>query len=341
MDEVKLKLKKKLQGIPDGKIAMENHFGGSADSLLIENNLYATLFENGKGKLEIYEIAPGIELCFRTYLARSLNFSHDCLERKTIEINHCRFGRIGWEMGDGSALYLGEGDMSLHDMNSCAHSEIEFPLEYYQGLCIFMDLSKVQDEFFELLKSTSIDVNQMYEKFCGKGTDGSTTILASFAVDSLFSVLYDLPKEMVVPYARVKMQELILSLKLVESPAFSREKYSKNQIETIQKVHAKMIENLDKRYTIDVLSSEFLMNQTTLKAVFKKVYGKPIASYMKDYRMKKASEMLKESDMLLFDVARAVGYSSQSKFSQAFKETYGVVPSRYRQEQMLASFKRR
>ena len=172
MDEVKLKLKKKLQGIPDGKIAMENHFGGSADSLLIENNLYATLFENGKGKLEIYEISTGIELCFRTYLARSLNFSHDCLERKTIEINHCRFGRIGWEMGDGSALYLGEGDMSLHDMNSCAHSEIEFPLEYYQGLCIFMDLSKVQDEFFELLKSTSIDVNQMYEKFCGKGTDG-------------------------------------------------------------------------------------------------------------------------------------------------------------------------
>ena len=79
----------------------------------------------------------------------------------------------------------------------------------------------------------------------------------------------------------------------------------------------KLIENLDKRYTIDVLSSGFLMNQTTLKAVFKKVYGKPIASYMKDYRMKKAAEILKESDMLLFDVA--------SKFSQAFKESYGAV----------------
>ena len=98
----------------------------------------------------------------------------------------------------------------------------------------------------------------------------------------------------------------------------------------------KLIENFDKRYTIDVLSSGFLMNQTTLKAVFKKVYGKPIASYMKDYRMKKAAEILKESDMLLFDVAG----TSQSKFSQAFKESYGVVPSRCRQEQMLASFKR-
>ena len=87
----------------------------------------------------------------------------------------------------------------------------------------------------------------------------------------------------------------------------------------------KLIENLDKRYTIDVLSSGFLMNQTTLKAVFKKVYGKPIASYMKDYRMKKDAEILKESDMLLFDVAGTVGCSSQSKFSQAFKESYGAV----------------
>lgn len=69
----------------------------------------------------------------------------------------------------------------------------------------------------------------------------------------------------------------------------------------------KLIENLDKKYTIDVLSSGFLMNQTTLKAVFKKVYVKTIASYMKDYRMKKAAEILKESDMLLFDVASTVG----------------------------------
>ena len=56
----------------------------------------------------------------------------------------------------------------------------------------------------------------------------------------------------------------------------------------------KLIENLDKRYTIDVLSSGFLMNQTTLKAVFKKVYGKPIASYMKDYR-KKLTKFLKKA----------------------------------------------
>lgn len=74
----------------------------------------------------------------------------------------------------------------------------------------------------------------------------------------------------------------------------------------------KLIENLDKRYTIDVLSSGFLMNQTTLKAVFKKVSGKPIASYMKDYRMKKAAEILKESDMLLLTLQARSDTSARS-----------------------------
>ena len=35
------------------------------------------------------------------------------------------------------------------------------------------------------------------------------------------------------------------------------------------------------------------MNTTTLKSVFKAVYGMPIASYMKEYRMKLASNIRK------------------------------------------------
>lgn len=177
----------------------------------------------------------------------------------------------------------------------------------------------------------------MYEKFCGD-TDEAAVIPAGGAVDSLFSPLYDLPEEMVVPYARVKMQELILRLTMVENSAFSGERYTGEQIETIRLVHAKLVENLDRRYTIEELAGEFLMNQTTLKAVFRMVYGMPVAAYMRDYRMKKAARMIEEGVMLLSEVAEAVGYSSPGKFSRTFREAYGVVPSRYRREQMLAGF---
>ena len=40
------------------------------------------------------------------------------------------------------------------------------------------------------------------------------------------------------------------------------------------------------RVSFEELSKQYLMNTTTLKSVFKAVYGMPIASYMKEYRMK-------------------------------------------------------
>ena len=45
------------------------------------------------------------------------------------------------------------------------------------------------------------------------------------------------------------------------------------------------------------------MNTTTLKSVFKAVYGMPIASYMKEYRMKLASNMLLQKDKSISEIA--------------------------------------
>ncbi|WP_208888255.1 helix-turn-helix domain-containing protein [Roseburia intestinalis] len=64
------------------------------------------------------------------------------------------------------------------------------------------------------------------------------------------------------------------------------------------------------------------MNTTTLKSVFKAVYGMPIASYMKEYRMKLASNMLLQEDKSISEIAAAVGYKSQSKFTSAFRDIY-------------------
>ena len=40
--------------------------------------------------------------------------------RSTLEINHCRLGRVGWDLRDGMSVYLGEGDLSLHSADCCA-----------------------------------------------------------------------------------------------------------------------------------------------------------------------------------------------------------------------------
>nr|WP_294495285.1 AraC family transcriptional regulator [uncultured Mediterraneibacter sp.] len=93
-----------------------------------------------------------------------------------------------------------------------------------------------------------------------------------------------------------------------------------------------MTEHPERRYTIESLSKEYLINTATLKRVFKSVYGMPVASYMKQYRMTKAAELLSESDASIASVARSVGYESQSKFSAAFKDIMKILPTDYRRQ---------
>ena len=51
---------------------------------------------------------------------------------------------------------------------------------------------------------------------------------------------------------------------------------------------------------------------------------------MKEHRMGRAAQLLRETDESVAKIARAVGYESQSKLTAAFKEYFGVLPKEYR-----------
>ena len=52
-------------------------------------------------------------------------------------------------------------------------------------------------------------------------------------------------------------------------------------------------------------------------------------SYMKEYRMKLASNMLLQEDKSISEIAAAVGYKSQSKFTSAFRDIFQILPTAY------------
>lgn len=108
--------------------------------------------------------------------------------------------------------------------------------------------------------------------------------------------------------------------------------YSSSSEEIMHSIHDYLLERLADRVTIADLSRQFLMNPTTLKKEFKKVYGTSLAAHMKQHRMKQAAELLKNRDWRISQIALAVGYESQSRFTAAFKEAYGVLPRVYRKQ---------
>ncbi len=58
-----------------------------------------------------------------------------------------------------------------------------------------------------------------------------------------------------------------------------------------------------------------------------------LLEHMNEHRMKHAARMLLETDKSIAEVAKAVGYESQSKFTAAFQKYYNTAPLKYKNQQ--------
>ncbi len=109
-----------------------------------------------------------------------------------------------------------------------------------------------------------------------------------------------------------------------------------NKIEkkAISKVDDEAIENvanyINDHYSFD-LSQELLekiamMSGTKMKNLFKQKYNMSITEYTQRKRMNIAETLLLTTSLEIGDVAKAVGYSSHSKFTTYFKKYKGFYP---------------
>jgi len=105
-----------------------------------------------------------------------------------------------------------------------------------------------------------------------------------------------------------------------------------SQVQAVEEVHRLLSEDLKTKYTIEELAARAHMNQTTLKSTFKRVYGQPMGVHRREHRMEKAKELLCAGELAVAEIAKAVGYESQSKFTQVFKQATGLLPKDYRKQ---------
>lgn len=278
--------------------------------------------------IKAFELYPGIELSYFTLTTDNLSVHHAALDN-ILEINYCRAGRIGWKMGSGNSVYLGQGDFSLHTLKVCADSVMCLPNGFYEGLSISIDLRMLNDNPPEILSDTGITGTFLYNKFCKNSS--ITSLAGNEQTEQIFSAFYNQSKQFQTSWQKIKMLELLLYLGALKIDAKNRlTEYHSEQIETIRAIHEQLIEHMEQRFTIEALSKQYLMNPTTLKSMFKSVYGTSIAAHMKEHRMEQAAKLLRETDISIAEIARQVGYDSQSKFTAAFKKYSGKLPKDYR-----------
>ena len=270
----------------------------------------------------------GIELCYLTFSTDSFSVQHKAISHM-IQINYCKSGQLMWEMKTGNRIYLNPGDFSLHTMKACADSVLTFPNNMYQGLSIYIDLPKASETPPDLLKNSNIFETILPKKFCQN--DSPAFLAGNEQTESIFSAFYDQPETLMLPYQKIKVLELLLYLTKMEfTPQNKLVEYQFELTETIRKIHDRLLRHMEQRITIEELSRQYLINPTTLKNAFKSVYGTSVAAHIKEHRMRLAARMLIESNMNIAEIAQAVGYDSQSKFTTAFKAYFKVLPREYR-----------
>lgn len=285
-------------------------------------------------KQEYIPLFSGIELRYLSITDQHFPFPQKQSSQHTIIINYCRNGRIGWKTEHGNYIYLGAGDFSIHTQKFCISSEISLPTGHYEGLSIYIDLEKFTGSPPDLLAGTGITGNSLHEKLCKNDTFLPFT--GNVQTDAIFDFFFDQPKYAQFAYQKIKVLELLIYLYNEETLSQQHiTKYQSVQIEVIRRIHEYLLQNLNQRVTIEELSKQFLMNPTTMKTLFKSVYGTSIAAHMKEHRMRKAADLLLESELSIAEIALAVGYDSQSKFSTAFKEFFHMLPKEYRKFYLL------
>lgn len=140
------------------------------------------------------------------------------------------------------------------------------------------------------------------------------------------------------------LQELQIRVKnLINQRQLLREKYSKTVfleprhivVSSLDEQFLQKVNNLledhhpDAGFGVPQMQEALAMSKTQLHRKMKALTGYPPGEFLRNYRLKRAAQILVQKGDIVTQAAYAVGFNNLSWFSKCFRELYGVAPSEY------------
>lgn len=284
--------------------------------------------ETGVGTMTQWMLFPGI-LLMQNDFHMALCHSRFQTDMDLLCIDHCREGRIEWELSERTYYYVEAGDLNVTTRRRHVQ-DFTFPLSHYHGFTVAFVLDAASKALPDILGGIPVDLYAIRNHLC---FDDTPFIVTSGGLKGLdLSAMYAIPEESRLPFYRVKVLEILLYLANMEMARDSLEGryFYKTQVQTVKAIQRFMVDNMQKHYTVEELSKRFGIPMTSMKQCFKGVYGDSVYSYMRVYRMNAAAVQLRGTQEAVSGIAARMGYDNASKFSAAFKSVMGETPSEYR-----------
>lgn len=250
----------------------------------------------------------------------------------------------GWEF-----VYVDKGKVSVGADNATyilkkgemvCHKPYEFhTLKPYDGkAAVIIICFESSDEYMAYFNNKILSVTQRQKQYLYDIADmGKTVFLPKHPLQIVEDGQMDLSGDataLQLQFVKNAIQLLLLAL----VNADTTEKQSRitiyehdSQRKTLTKnIKDYLKQNLDKPISLEEISGRFSYSLSSIKRIFKEETGSSIIAYCNLLRMRKAKELLLNTNATIGQIAGEVGYSSVYYFSLAFKKKWGISPSKYR-----------
>lgn len=122
----------------------------------------------------------------------------------------------------------------------------------------------------------------------------------------------------------------ILILRLMRSADFSITSPTPTSSRQCASVRHFIDTHYKEQLDLDTLADKAHVNKYYMAHAFKREYGISPINYLIQRRIEESRYLLRETDMSLSQIARVLGFSSASYFSQSFRRAEGMSPFEYR-----------
>jgi YesN/AraC family two-component response regulator len=139
---------------------------------------------------------------------------------------------------------------------------------------------------------------------------------------------------------RMKLAELIIygmrcnsgeNAILLNAPV-QTEKYKK-----ISEIAKYINENYHDNISLADIARDFYISKCYLSRIFREITGFTVNEYINITRIKKAQQLLEQSDLNITEIADSIGYESITYFEKVFKKYLETSPLKYRKRFMKKS----
>ncbi|OJG83522.1 hypothetical protein RV14_GL001400 [Enterococcus ratti] len=81
---------------------------------------------------------------------------------------------------------------------------------------------------------------------------------------------------------------------------------------------------------VEDICSVFHVSKSVLEKRFSEKFGIGVIAYYKSLKIKKAQQLLKNSNLQIREISQQMGFCNASQFAQVFKKHTGISPKEFR-----------